>query len=126
MCNFTGKSKQTQALYNKHLQQDAIPPSVLPTPKTSRKLSLVRKPLIPDEKEVFDKNDEIKTFSELSDKLCPFGYKLDLHEEKATFYKTEYHAKYNIRNNRNNNCEPVFPCEIIFIFVTCSIAKVVS
>ena len=68
----------------------SIPPSVLPTPKTSRKLPSVRKPLSPDEKEVFGKNDEIKTFSELTDKLFPFGYKLDLDEEKATFYKTEY------------------------------------
>ena len=56
----------------------------------------MRKPLIPDKKEVFDKNDEIKTFSELTDKLCPFGYKLDLNEEKAMFYKTEYHVTYNI------------------------------
>ena len=45
---------------------------------------------------MFDKNDEIKTFSELTDKLCSFGYKLDLDEEKATFYKMEYHATYNI------------------------------
>ena len=45
---------------------------------------------------MFDKNDEIKAFSELTDKLCPFGYKLDLDEEIATFYKTEYHATYNI------------------------------
>ena len=45
---------------------------------------------------MFDKNDEIKTSSELTDKLYPFGYKLDLHEEKATSYKTEYHATYNI------------------------------
>ena len=75
---------------------DFIPPSVLPTPKTSRKLPSVRKRLIPDEKEVFDKNNEIKTFSELTDKLCPFEYKLDLDEEKARFYKTEYHATYNI------------------------------
>ena len=75
---------------------DSIPPSVLTIPKTSRKLPSVREPLIPDEKEVFDKNDEMKTFSELTDKLCPFGYKLDLDEEKATFYKTKYHATYNI------------------------------
>ena len=46
---------------------DSIPPSVLPTPKTSRKLPSVRKPLIPDEREVFGKSDEIKTFSELTD-----------------------------------------------------------
>ena len=45
---------------------------------------------------MFDKNDEIKTFSELTDKLWSFGYKLDLHEKKATFYKTECHATYNI------------------------------
>ena len=44
---------------------------------------------------MFDKDDEIKIFSELTDKLYPFGYKLDLDEEKATFYKTEYHATYN-------------------------------
>ena len=75
---------------------DSIPLSVLQTPKTSKKLPSVRKPLIPDEKEVFDKNDEIKAFSELTDKLCPFGYKLDLDEEKATLYKMEYHATYNI------------------------------
>ena len=41
---------------------DSIPPSVIPTLKTSRKLPSVRKPLITDEKEVFDKNDEIKRF----------------------------------------------------------------
>ena len=75
---------------------DSVPPSVPPTPKTSRTLPSVRKPFIPDEKEVFDKNDWIKKFSELTDKLCPFGYKLDLDEEKATFYKTEYHATCNI------------------------------
>ena len=42
---------------------------------------------------MFDRNDEIKTFSEFSDKLCHFGYKLDLDEEKATFYKAEYHER---------------------------------
>ena len=71
---------------------DSVPPSILPTPKTFRKLPSVRKPLIPDERELFGKSDEIKTFSELTDKLCPFEYKLDLDEEKGTFYKTEYHA----------------------------------
>ena len=45
---------------------------------------------------MFDKNGEIKTFSELNDKLCPLGYKLDLDEEKTTFYKTEYNATHNI------------------------------
>ena len=59
----------------------SVLPSVIPTPKTSRKLPSVRKPLSPDEKEVFDKNDEIKTFSELTDEICPFEYKL---EEAAT------------------------------------------
>ena len=80
--------------YTKHLYSntDSVPPSILPTPKTSRKLPSVRKPLIPDERELFGKSDEIKTFSELTDKLCPFEYKLDLDEEKGTFYKTEYHA----------------------------------
>ena len=39
---------------------------------------------------MFDKNDEIKTLSELTDKLSQFGYKLALNEEKATFYKTKY------------------------------------
>ena len=45
---------------------------------------------------MFDKNDEIKTFSELADNLWPFGYKLDLDEKKATFHKTASHATYNI------------------------------
>ena len=70
--------------------RDSILRSVLPTLKTSGKLPSVRKLLIPGEKEVFDKIDEIKTFSELSDKVCPFGYKLDLDEEKSMFYKKEY------------------------------------
>ena len=38
----------------------------------------------------------MKTFSEWNDKQCPFGYKLDLDEKKATFCKTEYHATCNI------------------------------
>ena len=42
---------------------DSISPSVLTTPKTSIKLPSVRKPLIPDEKQVFGKNGKIKTFS---------------------------------------------------------------
>ena len=45
---------------------------------------------------MFDKNEKIKTFPELTDKLCPFGYKLDLDEEKAMLYKTEYHVTLNI------------------------------
>ena len=45
---------------------------------------------------MFDKNNRIKIFSESNDKLCPFGYKLDLDEEKTKFYKTEYNATYNI------------------------------
>ena len=45
---------------------------------------------------MFDKSDEIKTFSEITNKLCPFEYKLDLNEQKATFYKTEHHATYSI------------------------------
>ena len=65
----------------------SVPSTVLPTPKPCRMLPSVRKPLISDEKQVFDKNDEIKTFSELTDKLCPFGHKLDLDEEKVSFTK---------------------------------------
>lgn len=47
-------------------------------------------------KEVFDRNDKIKNLFELTDNLCLFGYKLDLDEENAMFYKMEYHATYNI------------------------------
>ena len=42
---------------------ESIPPSVLPTLETSIKLPSVRKLLIPDENQVFGKNDKIKTFS---------------------------------------------------------------
>lgn len=45
---------------------------------------------------MFDRNDEIKNFFELTDNLCLFGYKMDLHEENVTFYKMEHHATYNI------------------------------
>ena len=45
---------------------------------------------------MFDRNEEIKNFFELTDNLCLFGYKMDLHEENVTFYKMEHHATYNI------------------------------
>ena len=102
-----------------YINTDPIPPSVLPTPKTSRKLRSVGKPLIPHEKEVFDKNEEIKTLSEFTGKLCLFGYKLDLDKEKATFYKTEYYATYDI-------LQITEAIAMETLFVTCCGARVVS
>ena len=34
--------------------------------------------LTPDEKDIFDKNDVIKSFFEIYENLCPLGYTLDL------------------------------------------------
>lgn len=34
--------------------------------------------LTPDEKDIFDKNDVIKSFFEIYENLCPLGYTFDL------------------------------------------------
>ena len=61
-----------------------LPPSSLPTPSTSRKPPTDRSS--PDQINDFLKNDEIKTLADLTDALCPPGYKLEVHEGKAAIY----------------------------------------
>jgi hypothetical protein len=46
----------------------------------------------PDELKEFQRNDEIKSLADITDSLCPAGYKLELHDltsKKAILYKME-------------------------------------
>ena len=61
----------------------SVPPSTLPTPKTHRKPPTNR--TSPDELLDFQKDDSIRNFGDLTDNLCPDGYKLELHEAPCRF-----------------------------------------
>ena len=70
-----------------------VPPSVLPTPTSQRKPPTDRSS--PDELNAFKREDEIKNFEEISDSICPTGYKLEIHNapsRKAIFYKMEMNS----------------------------------
>ena len=73
-----------------------VPISLIPTPTSHRKPPTDRSS--PDEFPGFRKNDEIKNFADITDALCPDGYKLEMHEEnkKAIFYKQECNSLHNI------------------------------
>ena len=66
-----------------------VAPSVLPTPLSQRKPPTDRSS--PDELKTFRQEDEIKSFVDISDALCPVGYQLEVHhaDKKAIFYKME-------------------------------------
>ena len=65
---------------------------MLKTPTTSIKPVAIR---TSDEKEILDKNDDIKSFFDINENLCPLGYKLELDEEQAPLYKMDCNANYN-------------------------------
>lgn len=74
---------------NYYCSDTDIPPSLLPTPETSRKPPTDRSQS--DELKSFCSEDEIKCFSDITDVLCPPGYRLELQvqEDRAIFYKLE-------------------------------------
>ena len=73
----------------KYSSDTPVPLSVLPTIPSYRKPPADRSS--PDEINAFRPANEIKGFVEISDNLCPAGYKLEIHEEnkKAIIYKME-------------------------------------
>ena len=73
----------------KYAPDIVVPPSMIPTPTTTRKLPTDRSS--PDETSAFNQADEIKDFSEISDELCPVGYKLEVQplDNKAIFNNME-------------------------------------
>ena len=65
--------------------------SVMPTPKTQRKLPS-RVTALPDQLDDFNDHDKISDFSSipaLTCSLCPSGYKLQIDKSRAVFYKLE-------------------------------------
>ena len=66
-----------------------VPPSQLPTPISHRKPPTDR--TSPDQLNDFRKQDEIKTFEDINEQLCPEGYKLEVHTQnkRAIFYKQD-------------------------------------
>lgn len=66
-----------------------IPPSVLPTPTTSRK-SPTRRNIVPDEIDCFKVQDEIHNLSDITDDLCPEGYIFHKFHNEVTFFKLSH------------------------------------
>ena len=67
-----------------------VPLSVLPTPTSHRKPPTDRSS--PDEMPAFRQGEDIKGFSEITDAVCPAGFKLEVHDagrKRAIFYKME-------------------------------------
>ena len=60
----------------------------MPTPKTQRKPPS-RVTALPDQLDGFNDHDKISDFSSIDESLCPSGYKLQIDESKAMFYKLE-------------------------------------
>ena len=58
-----------------------IPPSVLPTPQTTRKPPTDRSQ--PDQMGDFRKKNMIKSLADITNSFCPPGYKLEVHDGKA-------------------------------------------
>ena len=55
---------------------------MLQTPKTFRKTTTIRKSVAPDENKIFIKTGEIKCFTDITENLCPVGYKFQIDKEK--------------------------------------------
>ena len=72
----TQHSKMGFKPFTVHLKK--ILTSQSPNATASRKPPAIRKFLTSDEKDIFDKNDVIKSFFEIYENLCPLGYTLDL------------------------------------------------
>ena len=65
-----------------------LPPSLLPTTPTTRKPPTDRSE--PDQLNDFQKSDLLKSLSDITDSVCPTGYKLEVHDGKAAiFYKLD-------------------------------------
>ena len=65
-----------------------VPPSLLPTTPTSRKSPTDRSK--PDELGSFRKCDAIKSLTDITETICPAGYKIETHDDKAVIlYKME-------------------------------------
>ena len=67
---------------------ESISPSVMPTPKTQRKLP-GRVTALPDQLDKFNDHDKILDFSSIGESLCPNGYKLQAEKSREVFYKLE-------------------------------------
>ena len=67
-----------------------IPPSVLPTPCSSRKPPTARIFTILDETSQFKEQDEIRGFHNFTADLCPSDYSFQLLDGNAMYYKLEY------------------------------------
>ena len=65
---------------------ESIPPSFMPTPKTQRK-PLNRVIALPD---------KISDFSSIGKSLCPSGYKLQIDKSRAVFYQLENYKTFDI------------------------------
>ena len=65
-----------------------LPPSVIPTVETPRKPPIDRNS-IPDEIHSFKQDHAISDFADITDDMCPQGYKLERHDRAAIFYKLE-------------------------------------
>ena len=65
-----------------------MPPSIMPTTSTHRKPPTDRSQ--PDQLNSFLEDDLIKSLTDIRDSVCPPGYKLEVHDEKAAIlYKLE-------------------------------------
>ena len=65
-----------------------VPPSLMPTTPTHRKLPTDRSQ--PDQLNAFRKEDLVQSLADVTDSLCPPGYKLEVHDGKAAIlYKLE-------------------------------------
>ena len=64
---------------------ESVPPSLLPTPSSTRKPPKQRTFMMNNEEEAFKNDDRIKSFQDLDSSLSPPGYKFDNFEGFATF-----------------------------------------
>ena len=69
--------------------ENKIPPSVLPTPSSSRKPPTVRTHVLLDEEKELRKRDEIKAFTDFDSSLCPEGYNFKNLDNNAIYYKMD-------------------------------------
>ena len=72
---------------------------MLKTPTTSVKPVAIR---TSDEKEILDKNDEIKSFLDINENLCPLGYKVELDEEQASTLQNGLQCKLQYSTHKGN------------------------
>jgi hypothetical protein len=83
-----------------------IPPSVLPTTPTTRRPPTDRSQ--PDQLNDFRRDDMIKSLSDITDSVCPTGYKLEVHDGKAAIL-------YKLEPTLNEYCRKfsaILPCRI--------------